>query len=53
MATGIVSIGEARFGQAKGHDAAGRAGADDQDVCGFGGHRWLLPIDVDSTLRSI
>ena len=31
------------LGQAQGHDAAGRAGADDQDVRGFGGQDCLPP----------
>jgi hypothetical protein len=25
------------FGQSPGHDTAGGAGADDEDICGFGG----------------
>ena len=28
---------EPGLGEAPGHDTAGRAGADDEDICGFGG----------------
>ena len=34
---------EAGLREPPGHDAAGRARADDEDICGFGGQDSLLP----------